>query len=307
MRITYQEAAHLLKSGAVVAIPTETVYGLAAHLHSKQAIETIFQLKKRPRENPLIIHVRDIDQVHSFIKEKPPHLDELLQHFWPGPLTVIVEVDPSLVPVEARAKLTTAAFRMADHPLLEKLLHIVSPLVAPSANLSGKPSATRAKHIESDFGDDFPVLDGGPCQHGLESTILAYKDGFWCIAREGSIPKEKFTPILRYTPEKIAAGKKPISPGQMFRHYSPEATLYLTKPTHYVDTMIGFSDRSYTGFKHIYRLGPSTDPKEVSHHLYDILRQLDSDGVREAIVDIDIPTTGIWSTILERIKKAASK
>jgi len=307
MRITQEQALQLLSHDEVVAIPTETVYGLAAHLYSEKAIEKIFELKKRPRVNPLIIHVKNIEQALSYMSEELPLVHELMARFWPGPLTLILPIQMTLIPSTARANLDTAAFRMPNHPILQGLLNHISPLVAPSANLSGKPSATRFEHIEADFGDAFPILDGGPCQHGLESTILAYIEDKWMLARHGAISQEALQEILGYKPNPMPKHAKPISPGQMFRHYAPHAHLYLTRPNQPVATIVGFSDREYPSFHTFYSLGKSTNAEEVSHHLYRVLRQLDEDHIEEAVFDMDFPHDGLWSTIRERIIKAASK
>lgn len=309
MRIDVEQAAFLLQHDEVVAIPTETVYGLAASLYSERAIEKVFTLKNRPKANPLIIHVLHPAQALAFVEEKPPHLEELMHHFWPGPLTLVLPIRKDLIPATARAHLDTAAFRQPSHPLVEQLLEKISPLVAPSANISGKPSATRYEHIENDFGIDFPVLDGGPCHHGVESTILAFVDNRWELARHGAISIEAIRKVLGSNPliQPRCKHKKPISPGQMFRHYAPVAHLYLSSPPHFVEAILGFKDRSYPDNSTVYFLGDSQSPEEVSHNLYRILRQLDEDGVEEAVVDMNFPRDGLWITIRERLEKAASK
>lgn len=306
MRISIKKAAQLLQNHQVIAVPTETVYGLAAWLKSPQAIETLFDLKKRPRENPLIIHVKSSEEALSYISEKPPQLETLMKTFWPGPLTLIAPVFVDRIPEAARAGLTTAAFRMPSHPVLHELLEEISPLVAPSANLSGRPSATSAEHVENDFGNTFPVLDGGACHHGVESTIIAFVEGKWALARRGAIAEEALREVIGYYPEEALIGKRPISPGQLFRHYAPKARLFLSPPEHSVATMVGFSDRQYPGYTKVYYLGSSSNPQEVSHRLYRILRQLDEDGVPEAVVDMQMAEDGLWKTIRERLSKASA-
>ena len=308
MRITIDEAVALFLQDQVVAIPTETVYGLAAPLTSPCAIEKIFSLKKRPASNPLIIHVKNKQECLKYVSLIPPHFDALVDLFWPGPLTLILPIQPELIPDVARAGLSTCGFRMPRHSLTQALLEKCSPLVAPSANLSGKPSATQAAHIETDFGIHFPVVDGGQANHGLESTILAFNEviGKWQLARLGALSKEALSEALGYAPDETKAGERPICPGQLFRHYAPNTRLILDSKPHSAH-IVGFSDRSYADAKKVYSLGSCVNPEEVAHNLYNTLRQLDVDGVDEATVDINLPQDGLWLTILERLTKAANQ
>lgn len=305
MRISIDEACKRLQNNEVVAIPTETVYGLAALLSSEEATQKVFTLKKRALNNPLIIHVQDKKECEQYVDSTPPDFELLADAFWPGPLTLVMKIKEESIPKIARAHLTTAAFRVPFHPMTQELLQKCSPLVAPSANLSGKPSATRPEHIEADFGKDFPVLDGGACKYGVESTILIFQDGLWHLGRQGAISKEALEYVLGYD---VAAANnvKPICPGQFFRHYAPHTHLILSKkPSH--DYIIGFSDRVYEKNKKLFSLGRLSHPEEVAFHLYDTLRRLDIEGIQEAEVDINIPETGIWATILERLTRAANK
>lgn len=308
MRITIDEAVALFLQDQVVAIPTETVYGLAAPLTSPLAIEKIFTLKKRPANNPLIVHVKNKETCLKYLSFIPPHFDALVDFFWPGPLTLILPIHPELIPEVARAGLLTCGFRVPRHSLTQALLEKCAPLVAPSANLSGKPSATEAAHIESDFGVHFPVLDGGETNHGLESTILAFSEeiGKWQLARRGALSKERLAQVLGYIPEEAKLGERPICPGQLFRHYAPNTRLTLLSNPHSAH-IVGFSDRSYPNAKKIYSLGFSSNPEEVAHNLYKTLRQLDIDGIEEAQVDTSLPQEGLWLTIVERLTKAASR
>lgn len=307
MRISVEEAIKLFERDEVVAIPTETVYGLAAPLDSPSAIEKVFQLKNRPSSNPLIIHVKDKEECRKYLSSIPPDFDLLTDTFWPGPLTLVLPVKIELITKIARADLSTAAFRQPAHPVTLALLQKKSPLVAPSANISGKPSATRPEHIELDFGKEFPLVDGGRCTHGVESTILAFVEGQWHIAREGAISCETLGASLGYLP--LAYDKKnksPICPGQLFRHYAPKAHLLLSKePSGSI--IVGFSDRIYPEMKQLFSLGRSDNPEEVAFRLYDVLRALDAAQVEEAIVDIHMPHNDLWITILERLTRAANR
>lgn len=294
----------------VVAIPTETVYGLAAPLASPQAIERVFELKKRPANNPLIIHIADRSHLTVFARELPPGTQALIDRFWPGPLTLVLPAVPSTVPEGARAGLPTAAFRMPDHEVTLEILRQVGPLVAPSANPSGSPSATSPRHVEEDFGDVVPVVDGGVCPAGVESTIVLFCDGLWKIGRLGALTAEQLATVLGYAPEVVSAKVKeqPLCPGSLYRHYAPEAKLVLGSEEYSgaIPLVVGFSDRNYPGAERVLAMGKSTDPDEVLHHLYETLRLLDRIGATQAWVDIDVPHTGLWATYLERIRRAAS-
>lgn len=309
MYINSEEAVVRLKSGKVVAIPTETVYGLAASLAHPEAIAHIFSLKGRPAANPLIIHLHSADDLMDYAESLPPEAKRLAHQFWPGPLTLILPAKTDVIPAIVRAGLPTAGFRVPSHPLARQILKETGPLVMPSANLSGKPSATSAQHVFEDFGAQLPILDGGACPQGLESTILAYQDGLWSVARLGSIPPEAFLPILGYIPAIIDLSAKTeaiICPGQHFRHYAPKAKL-LCFPHQINETkfILGFRERSYPADKHVIIMGSLTNPASVAEGLYAALRQLDSQGAASAFVDMAFPSEGLWLTISERLRRAA--
>lgn len=304
MKISLEEAAKKLSRGEVVAIPTETVYGLAACYNQEEAIQKIYQLKNRPANNPLIMHISSLDDLNTFTRELPPSTKSLGETFWPGPLTLVIPIDPKTVPEKVRAHLHTQAFRIPAHPLTRALLKKTGPLVAPSANLSGKPSSVTHAHVETDFGNDFPVLDGGECQKGVESTILVFQEGKWYLGRLGALSAHLFQPILGYVPEELI-GKKPLCPGQMYRHYAPKAHLHLGGDFSSAENILGFSDRKYPKHARLFSLGKSSDPEEVLHHLYSVLRKLDEEKIKSATLDIDVPKEGLWLTFLERIKKAS--
>lgn len=310
MLITFSQAISLLRSGQVIAVPTETVYGLAACLDQPQAIEHIFTLKGRPKKNPLIIHLADWKDLSQFVTQYPPNFQALAQTFWPGAFTCILPVN-SNVPSIARAALPTAGFRVPDLPLTRHLIKETGPLVMPSANLSGRPSATFPKHVEEDFGLEFPVLEGGTCSKGVESTILFYQEPEWVILRLGAVPPEAFKPILGYEPRVIQKSQEnqenqPLCPGQLFRHYAPRARLILGDHPLLADAtfVLGFKERPYPRGKRIILLGSLLEPEEVAKNLYQALRQLDQEGANQAWVDMDFPRHGLWQTIAERLIRA---
>jgi len=309
MLISVEKAVELLNNGQVVAVPTETVYGLAGSLSKPQAIDKVFALKGRPAKNPLIIHIHDIEQLRQYAAEYPPDFDKLIEHFWPGPLTVVLKINESTISSKARAGLPTAAFRMPKSKMALNLIKKTGPLVMPSANLSGRPSSTKPEHVEQDFGTDFPVLDGGSSVLGLESTILIFTENRWTIIRQGAISREQLEKILGYRPA-ISDEKRedPLCPGQMFRHYAPKANIVLDHAImNWKGVVVGFSNRKYLLATKVYSLGQSSDPSQAAENLYAVLRQLDLDGIANAHIDDDFPETGLWATIRERLLKASRK
>jgi L-threonylcarbamoyladenylate synthase len=306
MHIPLEQAAALLRNGDVVGVPTETVYGLAAAISQPAAIDRIFALKNRPADNPLIIHVAAIDQIAEFIAGFPAAFDALATEFWPGPLTLVIPILEDSVPNQVRAGLSTAAFRVPGHPLTRELLTMTGPLVMPSANISGRPSATTPVHVEADFGKDFPVLDGGACGKGVESTILIFQGDRWTVGRLGAIPAERFAAVLGYVPAEAKKGEVPLCPGQRYRHYAPKAKLHFGH-VEGCDTVLGYREREYVDADRVIILGSISDPEAVAERLYAALRRLDDEGVVAAWVDVDVPREGLWLTILDRLYKASGK
>ncbi len=309
MRITLEEAHQLLHQGSVVAVPTETVYGLAGLLKYPQAIDKIYALKGRPSNNPLIIHVAAVKELLNYMAALPQGVEALAEAFWPGPMTLVLPIIEDSVPEKARAGLPTAAFRIPAHPQAQALLASAGALVMPSANLSGRPSATSPVHVEADFGMDFPVIEGGTCSQGLESTILMNIDGCWEIIRLGSIAPEAFGSVLGYVPRVSISreGQSPLCPGQMHRHYAPQAKLVLLEslPEDLEGVVIGFSGQPYPAACQLWELGSLQEPLSVAENLYAVLRRLDEAGVDKAFVDMRFPRTGLWLTIAERLIKAS--
>lgn len=313
MKVSLDQAVSLLNSGLVVAIPTETVYGLAASINFPEALEEIFRLKGRPSNNPLIVHLGTADDITLYARELPDDFAKLTTVFWPGPLTLVISVIEDTIPSIARAGLPTAAFRIPGLELTRDVLKRTGPLVMPSANLSGKPSATSAEHVEHDFGSGFSVLDGGECHRGVESTILCRDQSEWVVIRLGALPPEAFLPVLGYVPKvkEMENGEPsvPLCPGQLYRHYSPKAKLILSDnipSTETAEAIIGFSDRSYPKNSRLFSLGTSTDPDSAAHELYAVLRNLDQEKIEQALVDMNFPNDGLWLTLKERLQKAAN-
>ncbi len=313
MKITIQKAKELLEQRQLVAIPTETVYGLAASAVYPDAVHKIFQLKGRPSHNPLILHIGHHEECLSFASSIPSGLESLMSAFWPGPLTIVVPIIQERILPAVRANLATAAFRMPNHPQTLELLQNISPLVAPSANLSGSPSSTKPAHVENDFGADFPVLEGEACQHGVESTIVVFQHNTWQIARLGALSQEHLAEVLGYLP-KIADVKNdtPLCPGQLLAHYAPKARLVLSDAPYefcskQLSFVVGFSNRSYQDAARVFLLGSTDDASLVANRLYDVLRQLDVENIKAAWVDMNFADFGLWKTIKERFRRAANQ
>lgn len=225
--LAFQKALNLLNSHVPVAIPTETVYGLAAKFDDTEAIKEVFRLKNRPLDNPLIIHISDLAQLPNIISQNLSPFKKLIDQFWPGPLTLIFKANMATVPSEVRAGLDTVAVRMPNHPKALALIDKIGPLVAPSANKSGYPSPTSAAHVLSDYNGSVFVLDGGSCSKGLESTILdVHQEENLQILRPGVLGWKEFE-VLGYqaTSTVNALESAPINraPGMKHRHYAPKA------------------------------------------------------------------------------------
>jgi L-threonylcarbamoyladenylate synthase len=309
MLISPKEASTLLNSGAVVALPTETVYGLAASISHPKAIQKIYELKGRPSNNPLIVHLSDPHQLFAYVnpyESLPPHTKELVDAFWPGPLSIVLEARG--IPDEASGGLTTAAFRIPSLQITRDIITQTGPLVMPSANISGKPSGTSPKDLFEDFGDTLPVVDGGVCSGGIESTVIHFIDGAWAIIRLGAVSAEELERILSYRPQFAQTTKQqPTCPGQLYRHYAPKARLHLK--THFRDetgTVLGFSDRQYPAGLQLMPLGTTDSPYTIGENLYSNLRECDRRHLKDVWVDFDLPNGGLWETLRERIKKAAN-
>ena len=296
------EAARILESGGIVAVPTETVYGLAARADSAEAVAKIYRAKQRPDFNPLIVHVRDLEQAHALAL-----FDErallLAERFWPGPLTLVLPLKHGAkIAGAVTAGLPTIAVRQPAHEVMQALLTEVGiPLAAPSANRSEEVSPTRASHVLASLKDAVPmVLDGGACSAGLESTIVALRgDGSWSLLRPGPVTKEALVAILG-DDQPISEGKIE-SPGQSARHYSPGKPLRLNaREVEEDEFMIGFGRAGGDC-----NLSAVEDLNEAAARLYDCLHAAAaSEKPRVAVAAL--PDAGIGKAINDRLKRAAA-
>tara|TARA_R100001143_G_C3361367_1_gene137133 strand:+ start:76442 stop:77383 length:942 start_codon:yes stop_codon:yes gene_type:complete len=226
------EAAEIIKNGGVVAIPTETVYGLAADAFNIQAVLKTFEAKGRPADNPLIVHISNLEQLKKVAVNIPESAFLLANSFWPGPLTLVLQKHFN-VPDIVTGGLPTVAVRMPDHSLALEVIQLAGPVTAPSANRSGTPSPTRAEHVQHDYQNSIPVLDGGISRIGIESTVLDLTDEKPIILRPGAviaeIIKEK-TGISVFDLENSDSRNRTKSPGTRYTHYKPVATVEWLEP-----------------------------------------------------------------------------
>lgn len=225
-----ESCAGVLRSGGLVAFPTETVYGLGANALMPDAVKRIFEAKGRPQDNPLIVHVSRPEAVPPLVREIPHAAARLMEVFWPGPLTLLF-AKSDLVPDVVTAGLDTVAIRMPDHPVAQRLLDAAGvPVAAPSANISGRPSPTTFEATAADLAGKVDVIvDGGPAGIGVESTVLDISGPVPKVLRPGGLSVEELEHVLgrvEVAPE-AAAGETPPSPGMKYRHYAPKADVYL--------------------------------------------------------------------------------
>ncbi len=323
-------AGEILRSGGLVAFPTETVYGLGACAMNASAVRGIFEAKGRPGDNPLIVHVCDPSQLDLFCTPMPS-LFPLMDRFWPGPLTLLMPRRPAL-PDIVTAGLDTVAVRMPAHPAaLEMLREAGVPVAAPSANRSGRPSPTKAAHVLEDMEGRVPlILDGGDCQVGLESTVLDLCHGRPTILRPGGITREMLEPLLG-TVDLAGSILRPLgdhevarSPGMRYRHYAPRGLVTLVEgdESQVLEAMKRLYRRDeaegrrvlllcfeehipdLAGFAHC-SLGSGRHPEETARVLFDRLREADTMQMDRIYSEVT-PVQGLGLAVMNRLGRAAS-
>lgn len=298
------EAVDVLKAGDVVALPTETVYGLAANALSASACARIFEAKERPLSDPLIVHVPSSDWLEQ-IANPPPLALELAKKFWPGPLTMVVPRKPVIPDIVTDGQ-ETVAVRWSAHPVFQSVVEAFGkPLAAPSANRFGRISPTSAAHVSTELDGRIPlILDGGPCRHGIESTIVHVLGDRLQILRHGPITEDDLRPFapVFHGPAGVAA------PGGLKSHYAPRTKLIISShptPQGPRDGLLTLSHVA-SGFLKTERLSESRDLREAAANLYGAMRRLDEAGL-DLIVAEAIPETGIGAAIMDRLRKAAAE
>jgi len=320
--------ANEIKNGNLVAFPTETVYGLGTNALDEKSVTKIFSIKGRPEDNPLIVHVSSIEEVKPLVKAIPEIFGKLTDIYWPGPLTLIMQKS-DIIPDNVTAGLKTVAIRMPAHPAALALIRASgSPLAAPSANPSGRPSPTKASHVVNDIGGRIQyILDGGDCDVGIESTVLDVSGDTPKILRPGYVTYDELKDLLENVDiagtemasdkDKTEDAATPKSPGMKYRHYAPKAPLTAVigtpeKTAEYIiarmndDTAALMFDDFTISHPNIISFGHSEDYSTQASNLFDALRKADDLNVSFIYAQVP-PEEGLGLAVANRIKKAAGK
>ena len=305
-----QQANEILTNGELLAIPSETVYGLGADATSDGAISRIYKIKKRPHINPLILHVSNINMVKQFA-ETNTLFYLLSKYFWPGPLTIILnQKKNNEISKLATSNLSSVAVRLPDNKIFQNIIEkFNNPIAAPSANISGNISPTNPYHVYEDFGEEIKlIIDGGQSEKGVESTVVDIRSNDIIILRYGPITQKMLENRVDCKIKKKGSNKKILSPGQMFKHYSPSKKLIINsiKPTKNC-SFLGFSnimpDEKFDGIA--LNLSNSGDLNEAASNLFKMLRFLDKTDTQEIVV-APLPNKDIGFAINDKLKRASS-
>ena len=325
-----QTAAKILQEGGLVAFPTETVYGLGGNGLDNSACEKIYLAKGRPSDNPLILHISEFEELNPIVREISPAAQKLMDAFWPGPLTMVFPKS-DIVPEKATGGLDTVAVRFPNHPVARAIIHAAGlPIAAPSANSSGKPSPTRASHVEFDLNGKIDmIVDGGAAEWGLESTIVDVSGEVPMILRPGAVTKEMMEEVVGTVEidpailQKPAADLKPKAPGMKYTHYSPKAEVVLVKGetiavvdeinrlaaedmAHGFKTGVMATEETKDLYKAdiILSLGSRERPEEIGANLFKYLRKFDFLGAERVYSEV-FSEEGEGMAIMNRLNKAA--
>ena len=321
------EAGRILKGGGLVAFPTETVYGLGANALDERAAEKIYEAKGRPSDNPLIIHIADMESLSVIARQVPAQALELAKQYWPGPLTMIFPKS-DIVPAQITGGLDSVAVRMPDHELALELIKAGGGFIAaPSANTSGRPSPTKAAHVAEDLGDNVDmIIDGGDTTIGLESTIVDFTSDEITILRPGAITKDMIEAVVGaacQASDKLSdnANQAPKAPGMKYTHYAPKAPLFIVVGDEFSQEInrrvqehiakgetagiICVEDNLSRYPRGVIKsLGRLSDDESIAKHLYATLREFDESDVTSIYSEsFDTPVLGV--AIMNRLKKAA--
>ncbi|MPZ73038.1 MAG: threonylcarbamoyl-AMP synthase [Nitriliruptorales bacterium] len=304
------EGAAALRSGQLVAFPTETVYGLGANACSAPAVERIFAVKQRPADNPLIVHVHSLEAAAEVTARITPLARELAGRWWPGPLTLVLEADPGL-PDVTTGGLSTVAVRMPGHPLALALLRAAElPVAAPSANRSGRPSPTTAQHVVAELGTGVDlILDGGPCSVGVESTVVDARGERPIVLREGAVSREH----LGLGTDDAQEGDVRASPGTRYRHYAPACAVELVAAGDGVARASRLAQQGRrVGLIGFTAAHPPTrtvavvrDAADLAQRLYGALRDAEAAGLEMVVVEA-VEEVGIGRAVMDRLRRAAA-
>jgi L-threonylcarbamoyladenylate synthase len=311
----YGRAVALLREGNVVALPTETVYGLAADALNATAVAKVFEAKGRPRFDPLIVHLPGrswLEKVAVVVGDDSLLIENLMFNFWPGPLTMVLP-KRKIVPDIVTAGLDTVAVRISSHPVFFAVLRFFgAPLAAPSANRFGRISPTAAAHVLEELDGRIPlIVDGGPTQYGLESTVVAPRKGRIEVLRRGPITEERLAELGEVCV--VESSQRPEAPGQLASHYAPQTPLmFVDDATSFAvapgkrSGLLSWNSGELPGFAEVRRLSPNQDLIEAASHLFRYLRELDNLGL-DLIVAETLPEEGLGAAINDRLRRAASR
>jgi L-threonylcarbamoyladenylate synthase len=318
----FKEAATIIQNGGLVAFPTETVYGLGGNALNPEASSKIYAAKGRPSDNPLIAHVANLEQVVPLVTEITPVAKELMNKFWPGPMTLILNKS-EIVPLTTTGGRDTVAIRMPNHQTALRLIEEAGvPIAAPSANLSGRPSPTQASHVVEDLSGRIEmILDDGQTDIGIESTIIDLTEDKPVILRPGYITPEMLEEVIGKTEENssLSEEEKPKAPGMKYKHYAPKANLIVVegneqevvreiltriKEQEQVGVICSDETRQYYKQALVKSIGSRHDVKSVAHNLYRVLREFDESDV-SVIYSEAFGETEFGEAIMNRLVKAA--
>jgi L-threonylcarbamoyladenylate synthase len=303
------KAVQLLEEGKLVAIPTETVYGLAANALDTTAVAGIFRAKNRPTFDPLIIHVHSIEKAKEYVTKFPPELEKLSKTYWPGPLTLLLP-KKNVVPDLVTSGLNNVAVRIPNHLLtLELLKQLDFPLAAPSANPFGYISPTKPEHVNKQLGSEVDyILDGGSCSVGIESTIVGMENERICVYRLGGLGIEDIEKVVGKVELKINSSGDPTAPGQLKSHYAPVKKLVIGNVDELLKQfpnagVLSFGKKNYNVYT--FNLSEKADLTEAAANLFQGLRSLDESPVEIIITDY-LPSIGLGIAINDRLTRAAA-
>lgn len=309
------KAVELLREGAAVALPTETVYGLAADALNVDAALKIFEAKERPRFDPLIVHLPDaqwVSRIANVTDATQQLVHALTARFWPGPLTLLLP-KTNIVPDIVTAGLPTVAVRVSAHPVFSRIVHAFGgPLAAPSANRFGRISPTTAEHVAAELSGRIAlIVDSGPTEHGLESTIVAIRDELIEVLRPGPVTVEQLREFAEV--QSVGGGTAVVAPGQLPSHYAPRTPLILLRdldqfsfPDEKRIGLLAWDSTDHSRFAEVRTLSASGDFREAAANLFRYLRELD-DASLDLIVAETAPEEGLGSAIMDRLRRAAAR
>lgn len=306
-------AAQAICAGELVVFPTETVYGLGANALDAIAVARIFELKQRPRFDPLIVHIASAADLQPLVERIPEWAQQLIEKFWPGPLSIVLP-KKACVPDIVTAGLSSVAVRCPAHTVARALIQSAGvPIAAPSANVFGAVSPTTAEHVRQQFDDRLPhILDAGPCSVGVESTVVSFVHDKPMLLRPGGVTREEIETVIGAVELGKTEDAQPVSPGQLSRHYSPATPLVLTddeidwQSSGRVGLLVLQATMKRTGFEAVEVLSENGCLNEAAANLFAAMRRLDSLGL-DLIVARPMTESGLGAAIMDRLRRAAAK